>query len=112
MSGIHRGVQASIRERILIAQYVHSKVNLSICFKLSYCTFSSDVSVRIMMATMHYCRLLTITGNVALKVANAFARIHQRVSHEVFSLLSPSFPHNSYSNLSIFRRVLEQQCYR
>ena len=52
MSGIHRGVQASIRERILIAQYVHSKVNLSICFKLSYCTFSSDVSVRIMMATM------------------------------------------------------------
>ena len=48
-----------------------------------------------------------MTGNVALKVANAFARIHQRVSHEVFSLLSPSFPHNSYSNLSIFRRVLE-----
>jgi hypothetical protein len=29
-----------------------------------------------------------MTGNVALKVANAFARIHQRVSHEVFSLLS------------------------
>ena len=35
MSGIHRGVQASIRERILIAQYVHSNA----CFKLSYCTF-------------------------------------------------------------------------
>jgi UDP-3-O-acyl-N-acetylglucosamine deacetylase len=27
-----------------------------------------------------YCRLLTITGNVALNVANAFTRIHQRVS--------------------------------
>jgi hypothetical protein len=54
-----------------------------------------------------YCRLLTITGNVALKAANVFARIHQRVSHEVFSSLSPSFPQNSYSNLSIFRRVLE-----
>ena len=54
-----------------------------------------------------YCRLLTITGNVALNVANAFTRIHQRVSHEVFSSLSPLFPHNSYSNLSIFRRVLE-----
>ena len=35
LSGIHRGVQASIRERILIAQYVHSNA----CFKLSYCTF-------------------------------------------------------------------------
>ena len=33
MSGIHRGVQASIRERILIARYVHSKayvLNLAI----------------------------------------------------------------------------------
>lgn len=49
MSGIHRGVQASIRERIIIAQYVHSKVyvlNLAIVHSLS------DVSVRTMMATM------------------------------------------------------------
>ena len=37
-----------------------------------------------------------MTGNEALKVANAFARIHQPVSHEVFSLLSPTFPHNPY----------------
>ena len=48
-----------------------------------------------------------MTGNADTKVANAFARIHQRVSHEVFSLLYPSFLHNSCSNLSIFRRVLE-----
>jgi hypothetical protein len=34
-----------------------------------------------------YSRLLTMTGNAALKVANAFARIHQRVSHKGFSLL-------------------------
>jgi hypothetical protein len=31
-----------------------------------------------------------MTGNEALKVANAFARIHQQVSHKVFSLLFPS----------------------
>jgi hypothetical protein len=31
-----------------------------------------------------------MTGNEALKVANAFARIHQRVSHKVLSLLFPS----------------------
>jgi hypothetical protein len=86
MSGIHRGVQASIRERILIAQYVHSKAYV---LNLVIVHSSSDVSVS---------RLLTITGNVALKVANAFPRIHQRVSHEVFSLLSPSFLHNSYSH--------------
>ena len=49
MSGIHRGVQASIRERILIAQYVHSKA-----YVLSFAIVhsSSDVSVRTMMATM------------------------------------------------------------
>jgi hypothetical protein len=40
MSGIHRGVQASIRERILIAQYVHSKayvLNLAIVHKFQNC---------------------------------------------------------------------------
>jgi hypothetical protein len=49
MSGIHRGVQASIRERILIAQYVHSKAYV---LRLAIAHSSSDVSVRIMMATM------------------------------------------------------------
>jgi hypothetical protein len=34
-----------------------------------------------------YPRLQTMTENAALKVANAFARIHQRVSHIVFSFI-------------------------
>jgi hypothetical protein len=49
MSGIHRGVQASIRERILIGQYVHSKAYV---LSLAIVHYSSDVSVRTMMATM------------------------------------------------------------
>ena len=49
MSGIHRGVQASIRERILIAQYVHFKAYV---LSLAIVHSSSDVSVRTMMATM------------------------------------------------------------
>jgi hypothetical protein len=49
MSGIHRGVQASIRERILIGQYVHSKTYV---LSLAIVHSSSDVSVRTMMATM------------------------------------------------------------
>ena len=53
-----------------------------------------------------------MTGDAALKVANAFARIHQQVSHK--SLLYPSnlsftisLPHNSCSNLSIFGRRMQ-----
>ena len=51
MSGIHRGVQSSIRERILIAQYVHSKAYI---LSLAIVHSSTDVSVRTMMATMVY----------------------------------------------------------
>ena len=36
MSGIHRGVQARIRERIPTAQL---RTSYGTCFKLSYCTF-------------------------------------------------------------------------
>jgi hypothetical protein len=49
MSGIHRGVQDSIRERIIIVQYVHSKAYV---LSLAIVHSSSDVSVRTMMATM------------------------------------------------------------
>ena len=49
MSGIHRGVQASIRERIIIVQCVHSKAYV---LNLAIVHSSSDVSVRTMMATM------------------------------------------------------------
>jgi hypothetical protein len=49
MSGIHSGVQVSIRERILIAQYVHSKAYV---LSLAIVHSSSDVSVRTVMATM------------------------------------------------------------
>jgi len=47
MSGIHRGVQASIRERIPTAQYVHSKVHI---LNLAIVYSSSDVTVKTMMA--------------------------------------------------------------
>jgi hypothetical protein len=49
MSSIHRGVQASIRKRILIAQYVHSKAYV---LNLAIVHSSWDVSVRTMMAIM------------------------------------------------------------
>jgi hypothetical protein len=49
MSDIHRGVQVSIRERILIAQYGHSKAYV---LSLAIVHSSSDVSVRTVMATM------------------------------------------------------------
>ena len=42
MSGIHRGVHASIRERIPTAQYVHSKVYI---LNLAIVHSSSDVTV-------------------------------------------------------------------
>ena len=48
MSGIHRGVQANIRERIPKAQYVHYKAHV---LNLAIVHSSSDVSVRTMMAT-------------------------------------------------------------
>ena len=49
MSGIHRGVQARIRERIPTAQYVHSKTHV---LSLAIVRSSSDVSVKTMMATV------------------------------------------------------------
>jgi len=49
MSGIHRGVQARIRERIPTAQYVHSKAHV---LNLAIEHSSSDVSVRTMMTTV------------------------------------------------------------
>ena len=49
MSGSHIGVPASIRERILIAQYIHSKAHV---LNLAFVHSSSDVSVRTTMATM------------------------------------------------------------
>ena len=47
MSGIHRGVQARIRERIPTAQYVHYKAHV---LNLAIVHSSSNVSVRSMMA--------------------------------------------------------------
>ena len=49
MSGIHRGVQARIMERIPTAQYVHSKTHV---INLAIVHSSSDVSVKTMMATV------------------------------------------------------------
>ena len=49
MWGIHRGVQARIREWIPTALYVHSKAHV---LNLAIVHSSSDVSVRTMMATM------------------------------------------------------------
>jgi hypothetical protein len=49
MSGIHRGVQARIRERIPTAKYVHHTEH---CLNLAIVHSLSDVSVRAMMATM------------------------------------------------------------
>jgi hypothetical protein len=49
MSGIHRGVQARIRERIPTTQYVHYKAHV---LNLAIVHSSSDVSVRTMMALM------------------------------------------------------------
>ena len=48
MSGIHRGVQARIRERIPTTQYVHYNAHV---LNLAIVHSSSDVSVRTMMAT-------------------------------------------------------------
>ena len=47
MSGIHRGVQARIRERIPTALYVHCNAHV---LNLAIVHSSSDVSVRTMMA--------------------------------------------------------------
>ena len=62
-----------------------------------------------------YSWTLTITGNVHLKVDSSSAS-PPRFTH-VFSLLFPSnmpftasFLHVSYSNLSFFRRVVEDKC--
>jgi len=49
MSGIHRGVQARIRERIATAQYVHYKAHV---LNLAIVHSSSDVSVRTIMITV------------------------------------------------------------
>ena len=46
MSGIHRGVQARIRERIPTALYVHCNAHV---LNLAIVHSSSDVSVRTMM---------------------------------------------------------------
>jgi len=48
-SGIHRGVQARLKERIPTAQYVHSKAHVS---NLATVHSSSDVSVLTMMVTV------------------------------------------------------------
>ena len=48
MSGIHRDVQANIRERIPTTQYIHYKAHV---LNLAIVHSSSDVSVRTMMAT-------------------------------------------------------------
>ena len=47
MSGIHRGVQARISERIPTAPYIHSKAHV---LNLAIVHLSSDVSVKPMMA--------------------------------------------------------------
>jgi hypothetical protein len=47
MSGIHRGVQARIRERIPTAHYVHYKAHV---LNLAIVHSSSDVPVKTVMA--------------------------------------------------------------
>jgi hypothetical protein len=47
MSGIHRGVQARIRERIPTAHYVHYKAHV---LSLAIVHSSSDVPVKTVMA--------------------------------------------------------------
>jgi hypothetical protein len=49
MSGVHRGAQSRIRERIPTAQYVHCEAHV---LNLAIVHSSSDVSVRIMVATV------------------------------------------------------------
>jgi len=52
MSGIHRGVQAMVRERIPTAQYVHSKAHV---LNFAIVHSSSDVSIKTMMEfAFHY----------------------------------------------------------
>jgi hypothetical protein len=49
MSGIHRGVQARIKEIVPTANYVHCKVHV---LNLAIVHVSQDASVRTMMATI------------------------------------------------------------